>query len=155
MSAGVREDTILEMKYIGDDFWSQPMYQDQFGHLWKDTELGESAEPSLYSVTNNEADGEPDKPIRQKFILQTRKEFVSREKRFQYQMLDRLRCDCEYYLGFGYRNPNVLPEKDEKKHIEAMKSIWNSFSEEEKPKWLTWEKILEYENNMCEPDILE
>lgn len=153
MNLDSKDKILLVMKYLGDDFWSLPVYQDQFGYLWKDIELGESTEPSLYSVTNNEIDGEPDKPIKKKFILQTRKEFVSREKRFQYQMLDRLRCDCEYYLGFGCSNPGVLREKDEKKHIEAMKSIWHSFSEEEKPKWITWEEIMEYEKNMCEPAI--
>jgi hypothetical protein len=30
-----------------------------------------------------------------------------------------------------------------------MKAMWLSFSEGEKPEWLTWEKILEYEKQMC------
>ena len=29
-----------------------------------------------------------------------------------------------------------------------MKAIWNSFSEDEKPEWLTWEKIEKYEEEM-------
>lgn len=64
-------------------------------------------------------------------------------------MLDRYRCDCDYYLGYGNRNPDVLPLKNERKLIEEMKRIWLSFSEEEKPKWLTWDQILEYEKAMC------
>lgn len=153
MNSKVKRNTVLKMKYLGDDFRSQPTYCDQFGRLWKDIGLGENVVPDLYSVPGNEFDGEPYRPIKQKFILKTRKEFVSRDKSFQYQMLDRLRCDCEYYLGFGCRNPGVLWAKDEKEQIEAMKAIWCSFSEEEKPEWITWDKILEYEKNMCGPAI--
>jgi hypothetical protein len=29
-----------------------------------------------------------------------------------------------------------------------MKALWNSFSEEDKPEWLTWEEIEEYERMM-------
>jgi len=31
---------ILVLKYIGEDAWSRPVYQDQFKHLWKDVDLG-------------------------------------------------------------------------------------------------------------------
>jgi hypothetical protein len=34
-----------------------------------------------------------------------------------------------------------------------MKRNWLSFSEEEKPEWLPWEKILQYEKDMCGDDI--
>ena len=27
---------------------------------------------------------------------------------FRYQLLDRLRMDCDYYLGYGNRNPRYL-----------------------------------------------
>jgi hypothetical protein len=30
-----------------------------------------------------------------------------------------------------------------------MKRIWLSFLETEKPEWLTWERILEYEKAIC------
>ena len=67
----------------------------------------------------------------------SKKEQVDEDKRFQYQMLDRYRCDCDYYLGYGNKNSDVLPSKDERKHIETMKRIWLSFPETEKPEWLT------------------
>lgn len=70
------------------------------------------------------------------------------ESSFRYQLLDRLRQDCEYYLGFGNRSRNSLWAEDEFIQIQTMKDIWNSFPEEDKPEWLTWEDILEYERQM-------
>lgn len=143
------EKTVLVLTYKGEDFWSQPVYQDQFEHLWKDLSLGECDQPNLCSVSNDEFDGEPVSPITREFIIQEGAPRTSREKKFQYMMLGRLRSDCEYYLGWGKRRPSVLPDGNERKHIEYMKRIWNGFSANEKPEWLTWEQILTYEKEMC------
>ena len=143
-----KEKEILTMNPIGIDSWSRPVYEDQYGHLWKDITLG-SHTPELCSALNNAFDGEPDLPIRRPFIILSNEKQIDEDKRFQYQMLDRYRCDCDYYLGYGNRNPDVLSSKDEKEHIEAMKRIWLSFPEDEKPEWLTWEQILEYEKAIC------
>lgn len=70
------------------------------------------------------------------------------DNKFRYQLLDRMRQDCNYYLGYGNKSPRVLWSGDEKRQIEHMKDIWNSFSEDDKPEWLTWEQILEYEEKM-------
>lgn len=67
---------------------------------------------------------------------------------FQYQMLDRMRSDCEYYLGCGNRCTNDLWGKSVDKHIEAMRQIWNELKE--KPEWLSLEQINEYERKMKE-----
>ena len=141
---------VLVLKYIGEDFWSHPVYQDQFAHLWKDVALGEGDQPSLYSVVGDEFDSEPESPIQQEFTIQQPSDLPSREKRFQYMMLDRLRIDCDYYLGYGHRRSTVLCYGDPKEHIEAMKELWNGFSEDEKPEWLTWEQLLDYEKKMCD-----
>jgi NAD(P)H-flavin reductase len=70
------------------------------------------------------------------------------DKRFNYQMLSRLQQDCEYYLGYGYRCKKHLYYKDEQEHIDEMKKLYNSFSDDEKPEWLTWEEIEAYEKQM-------
>jgi len=75
---------------------------------------------------------------------------LSRDNHFRYQLLDRMRCDCDYYLGHGQRSKNHLWAMTEKAQIAYMKSIWNSFAEDKKPEWLTWEQILKYEKNMVE-----
>lgn len=67
---------------------------------------------------------------------------------FYYQMLDRLRTDCEYYLGYGNRNVKCLWAGNEKEQIEFMKRIWSSFLQDKKPEWLSLEKIEEYERKM-------
>lgn len=66
----------------------------------------------------------------------------------KYMLLDRMKMDCNYYLGNGSRLKKYLWAGDEKKHIENMKALWNSFPESEKPEWLTMEQIEEYERQM-------
>ncbi|MFN2891883.1 LPD11 domain-containing protein, partial [Escherichia coli] len=34
-------------------------------------------------------------------------------------------------------------------HIEDMKKRWLECADDEKPQWLTWEQILEFERQMC------
>lgn len=71
------------------------------------------------------------------------------DETFHYRMLDRLRSDCEYYLGNGNRYAGHLwVNGDEKGHIELMKALWNSFPADGKPEWLPFGKILEYEKEM-------
>lgn len=147
MSSIDKENMVLELKYIGEDYWSRPVYQDQYGHLWKDIELGDNDNPSLYSSTNDDFDGEPDTPIRRQFVIVQKP--PDRKKQFQYMMLGRWKSDCDYYLGYGNRNPGRLCADTPQEHIEAMKKLWLSFAEDEKPEWLTWEQILEYEKQMC------
>lgn len=75
-------------------------------------------------------------------------DILKRDDEFRYKMLGRLKSDCEYYLGYGYRNSNRLWAGNESKQIEAMKALHNSFDDNEKPEWLTWEQILDYERQM-------
>lgn len=75
--------------------------------------------------------------------------FLEAEPKYRYMLLSRDKQDCEYYLGNGNRNPANLCTGDEVTQIEEMKALWNSFSEEDKPEWLSWEDILEYERKMC------
>ena len=74
---------------------------------------------------------------------------LTREDSFRYQLLSRLKMDCDYYLGYGNRKQSTLWAEGEKEQIATMKMLWNSFSDEDKPEWLTWEEILEYERKMC------
>ena len=69
-------------------------------------------------------------------------------EKFNNQLLDRLRCDCEYYLGFGNRNKKHLWALDEEDHIASMKELYNKIPENKKPEWLKYEDILEYEKQM-------
>ena len=68
--------------------------------------------------------------------------------KFNYQMLDRLKSDCDYYLGYGNKCKKHLYYKDEQEHINKMKELYNSFPNNKKPEWLTCEQILSYEKAM-------
>ena len=65
---------------------------------------------------------------------------------FKYQMLDRLKSDCEYFLGNGNKYPSSLYMKNVDDQIEAMERIWDLLKE--KPEWLTLEQIKELKNKM-------
>lgn len=71
---------------------------------------------------------------------------LERDEEFRYQLLGRMKTDCDYYLGYGRRNPQRFWSGSEEEQIEVMKAIWNSF--ESKPEWLTWEQILDYEKRI-------
>lgn len=69
-------------------------------------------------------------------------------KKHNYMMLNRYQSDCEYFLNYGRGSESVLYYKSIAKHIDEMKKLWNSFSETEKPEWLTYEEIEQYEKDM-------
>lgn len=71
---------------------------------------------------------------------------LSRDDIFRYKMLDRLRVDCNYYLGHGGRYEGSLWAGNVLDHIRAMKALWYSLPE--KPVWLPMEKIDQYAKDM-------
>lgn len=73
---------------------------------------------------------------------------MSASDTFDYQMLSRLQYDCEYYLGYGNRNPNVLWAKDEQEQIDKMRELYDQL--DPKPEWITSEDIDEYEHQMVD-----
>ena len=72
------------------------------------------------------------------------------DMQFRYQMLGRLKSDCDYFLGNGYGYEGHLWASSVEKQIAEMKRRWNEFEEDEKPEWLTMEQIEEYERNMLQ-----
>lgn len=75
-------------------------------------------------------------------------EINSKDLTFRYQLLNRLKIDCDYFLGCGQGLVKHLWALNVDDHIQYMKDIWNGFSESEKPEWLTLEDILFYEKRM-------
>jgi len=137
------------MKFLGEDEWNRPVYKCvETNVLWKDINCGDN-DPALYSC-GNQLEGDPCSPIKSdlkiNFIDMPEKQ--TREEKFNYMMLGRLRSDCDYYLNYGNRNKKCLHNLDEKEHIEHMKQLHNSFTEGKKPMWLSYDKILEYEQSM-------
>jgi len=143
----MENNNIRTMEFKGLDDWNRPVYKCiETGIMWKDITLG-SEKPELYSCGNT-FDGEPDCLIKSDLEIHFINQYSENKNRFNYMMLDRLRSDCDYYLGYGNRSKKRLCYEDERKHIDEMKKLYNSFPENEKPDWLTWEQILDYEKAM-------
>lgn len=106
-------------------------------HVWSDI-FNDVA--SVYSCPNC---GEP---ILDKWIDES-------EMAYRYMLLDRLKQDCIYYLSYGNRSKKALWAESEDVQIRQMKSIWNSFPEDDKPEWLTWEEIEDFAQKMGVLDI--
>lgn len=69
-------------------------------------------------------------------------------RKFDYMMLDRLKTDCDYFLGNGDGFLGHLYYKNIDRHIEEMEKIYESFSNEEKPEWINLEDIKNYKEKM-------
>ncbi len=76
------------------------------------------------------------------------KNILKSDETFRYQLLSRLQGDCNYYLGYGNRSKKALWAENENEQIEVMKELWKSFTDGDKPEWLTWNEILNYESKM-------
>ena len=145
----MENNNIRTMELIGTDDWSRPVYKCiETSCLYKDITLG-SKNPDLYSCSND-FDGEPDCHIKYELEIHFVKteEQPTEEEKFNYQLLSRLQSDCNYYLGYGNRDISKLWAGNEIEQIEEMKRLYNSFTEDKKPEWLTYEQILEYEKLM-------
>lgn len=64
--------------------------------------------------------------------------------RHNYMLLDRCRCDLEYYFGFGHGNEseNQLYFGSFDEHIRGTIELWKKMPI--KPKWLRAKKLIEY-----------
>lgn len=82
--------------------------------------------------------------------MYTDNDYINESKTFRYQMLDRLKSDCEYFLGAGHRNLKYLHNNDIRSHIGLMRKLYHSFDVMEKPGWINLDDILEYENRMLD-----
>ena len=135
-----------ELHYIGTGQFDTPAYKDDSGNIWLDINLGKG-ELDLHRSANNEVDGEPDYRIQGEYVVVTP---APKENplAFEYMMLDRLKSDCKYFLGYGGRHLSILIDNSVVAHIEAMKRRWNDFPEDGKPEWLTMNDIDKFEKEM-------
>lgn len=60
---------------------------------------------------------------------------VHQDEIFRYQLLSRMKMDCEYFLGFGNMVEKYLWAGSVQLQIAYMKAIWNSFPKDGKPEW--------------------
>lgn len=78
------------------------------------------------------------------------KEVMRHDEKSRYQLLSRLRSDCDYFLGNGHRCKQHLWAHEVDEHIDYMKALWLSFPADKRPEWLSFEEIVVYEKRMLE-----
>ena len=145
----------LTLTFIGYDDFSNPTYKTKEGTLLKD--LNDNIElPYLHTVSGNDIDGEPitaicniEKYKDRSIVILGRENEPTKDEKFRYMMLSRLKQDCEYYLSNCNRSTKYLWAGSEVDQIQEMKTRHNAFTDDKKPEWLTWGDILRYEALMC------
>lgn len=138
----------LIMKYIGFSEYDYPAYEDQNGKIWLDTNYGNAnGIINLYSSSNG-LEGEPCSLISSDIEVEYETKYQRVPREFDYMMLSRYKSDCDYFLGYGNGYEGHLYYHSVNKQIEEMKELYNNFSNEEKPEWLTMEQIEDYEKQM-------
>lgn len=142
----------LILIFVGTDDWNRPVYRDENGIIFKDVNCDNYP---LELCTASSIDGEPDTPISNiekykdvEVVITGREDEPTKDEKIRYMMLSRLKMDCDFFLGYGNRSEKHLWAGNVKDQIEEMKKIHNSFSEDKKPEWLSYEEILNYEKKM-------
>lgn len=75
---------------------------------------------------------------------------VRASESFRYQLLGRLRMDCNAYIENG--DPKRLWAHSPQKQIEFMNAIYDSFDDDKKPEWITKQDIERINNKMMQKD---
>ena len=151
----INENGKLTLTFIGYDDFSNPTYKTETGRILKD--LNDNIElPCLYTVIGNDIDSEPNESINNiekykglQIVIIGRENEPTKDEKFRYMMLSRLKQDCDYYLGNGNKAVKYLWAGSEADQIQEMKDRYSTFSDDKKPEWLTWDDILRYESLMC------
>jgi hypothetical protein len=148
MNNNENNENVRTMEFVCKDDWNVPVYKCiETNTLYKDLSSHNSDIPDLYSC-GNEIDGDPCYPIKKDFRIIFKDRFKKNEYEFEYLLLSRLQSDCNYYLGYGNRYTGHLWAGSEQAQIEKMKELYKRFPKGEKPEWLTWKQILDYEKKM-------
>ncbi len=82
-----------------------------------------------------------------RFFTEQEKAIQTRDYSFEYQLLDRLRTDCDYFLGAGGRSEKHLWAGNVYDQIKKMRELYDTLPE--KPEWLTKEAIDDYASRMA------
>ena len=85
-----------------------------------------------------------------KFFTQQEKTVLEHNQ--EYRLLDRLRSDCEYFLGVGNRAEKHLWTGSVRAQIAKMRELYDTLPE--KPEWLTKEVIDDYAERMAPPYLV-
>ena len=129
----------MKVKYIGfGGYMEKPCYQDENGKIYFDENDGRG-ELNLYTGAYKdeygEIWGEPYDRVKEPFECDD--PFVRNPKERQYMLLSRLQQDCKWYITCNGKCRSSSLWSDIDNIINEMENIMKSFTEDEKPEWLT------------------
>ena len=141
----------MKLKYVGfgGSYIKYPCYEDENENVYFDINDGKNG-LNIYSGAFKdivgEICGEPCSQVKES--IECNKPFIRHEREIDYMMLDRLRTDCDYFLGNGNGYNGHLYYKDVNTQCNKMLELYNSFKNEDKPQWITVEQIEQYKKDM-------
>src|SRR5699024_10913013 len=109
-----------------------PEQQKEFKQRLKDLDLLDDDESNLQSAIQSYRNH-----YIQEFESYTKKEENNTNLEYNYMLLVRLRSDCEYFLGYGNGSERHLWAGNIDEQIAKMKELYNSFTDDQKPEWIT------------------
>lgn len=128
-------DSVYESD-IEYDEEGRPYFKDEEGETWYIDEFMRTDYPKLREDKDT--------------INESTKES---QNEYDYMLLDRLKQDCEYFLGNGNRSEKHLWAGNVNDQIAKMKELYNKLPE--KPEWLSMEDIENYEKEMKQDEKTE
>lgn len=142
----------MKVKYIGfGGTMEVPCYEDENGDIYFDEGNGRNRlclYTGAYKTEWGEICGEPYEQVTES--VECEKPFIRNPREFDYMLLSRMKADCDYFLRNGNAYENDLWSGSVESICDEMEKIWNSFTDNEKPEWLTMEQIKEYRREMME-----
>ena len=142
----------MKVKYIGfgGGYMEYPCYEDENGKIYFDMNDGRGKLNLCTGAYRHSEDGdicgEPNKEVTEP--VECDEPFVRHPRERDYMMLSRLQMDCNYFLGNGNGYEGHLYYKTVEEHCDEMEKLYNSFTDDDKPEWLTMEQIKEYREKM-------
>ena len=147
---------MLKVKFIGfgGGYAEYPCYEDEDGNIYFDLNDGkygyglDLTTGAYRHPEDGDICGEPCCDVDEE--VECDEPFVRHPREFDYMMLGRMKSDCDYFLGNGNGYEGHLYGGSVEAICDEMERLCKSFSDEDKPEWLTMEQITEYRNQMLE-----
>lgn len=135
----------MKVKFVGfGGYLDTPCYEDENGNLYFDNNHGRNGlalYTGAYRDKYGDIDGEPCYYVKDN--IECENPFIRSPRECDYMLLSRLQMDCSYYINSAGKCRSSSLWADIDTIIKEMENIMDSFTEEEKPEWLTDQQFTE------------
>ena len=152
----LNEAKTVDFEYIGKDDWGRHIIKSKEtgtyfgdGNLTRAGKERDLSHAAWYTYSGNDPyEGEPEVSMNDDIIVNivNPEDIPTDYQREEYQLLGRLKSDCDYFLGNGNGYEGHLWAGSVDKQIAKMRELYDQL--EEKPEWLNLDDINTYERKM-------